>query len=433
VSGAAAGRSTASRLATLAVALGLLGLMMVAAQLVPGDEARAGTIAAVGFLLLVAGAAAHVTEPLGVPHLTAFLLAGVAVGPYGLGVVGHQAVGDLQAVNALALALIALAGGAELRLAGLEAGLRGLGWATLVQNALGLVGMAAVFFAARPLIPFARDLSTEALLGAALLWGAVAVTRSPSALLGVVAQTRARGPVTAFSLNFVMTSDVVVVVVLAVAVTLARPLLEPGAAVSFASFGHLAHELVGSVAVGTTLGLGLALYLWAVGRHVFIVLVALGFVFTHLFAWLSFEWLLVFIVAGFVVENLTSQGKALLHEVERSGEVVYVIFFATAGAHLDLGLLASLWPAALLLAGARAALTLAGGRAHGRNAALVPQAGLALGIAGQVTAAVPQLGAAFGALVISVVAVNELVGPVLLKVALDRAGETGGAPGPDAR
>jgi Kef-type K+ transport system membrane component KefB len=445
VSGAAAGRSTASRLATLAVALGLLGLMMVAAQLVPGDEARAGTIAAVGFLLLVAGAAAHVTEPLGVPHLTAFLLAGVAVGPYGLGVVGHQAVGDLQAVNALALALIALAGGAELRLAGLEAGLRGLGWATLVQNALGLVGMAAVFFAARPLIPFARDLSTEALLGAALLWGAVAVTRSPSALLGVVAQTRARGPVTAFSLNFVMTSDVVVVVVLAVAVTLARPLLEPGAAVSFASFGHLAHELVGSVAVGTTLGLGLALYLWAVGRHVFIVLVALGFVFTHLFAWLSFEWLLVFIVAGFVVENLTSQGKALLREVERSGEVVYVIFFATAGAHLDLGLLASLWPAALLLAGARAALTLAGGRLSSRLAgdppvlrrwgfaALVPQAGLALGIAGQVTAAFPQLGAAFGALVISVVAVNELVGPVLLKVALDRAGETGGAPGPDAR
>jgi 4-hydroxy-tetrahydrodipicolinate synthase len=113
MSGAAAGRSAASRLATLAVALGLLGLMMAAAQLVPGDEARAGTVAAVGFLLLVAGAAAHVTEPLGVPHLTAVLLAGVAVGPHGLGVVGHQAVEDLQAVNALALALIALAGGAS--------------------------------------------------------------------------------------------------------------------------------------------------------------------------------------------------------------------------------------------------------------------------------------------------------------------------------
>jgi Kef-type K+ transport system membrane component KefB len=439
---AAAGRSTGSRVATLAVALGLLGLMMAAARLVPGDEARAGTIAAIGFLLLVAGAAAHVTEPLGVPHLTAYLLAGVAVGPFGLGVVGHQAVVDLQAVNALALALIALAGGAELRVEALKAGLRGLGWATLVQNGLGLLGMAAVFFAARPLIPFARDLSTEALLGAALLWGAVAVTRSPSALLGVVAQTRARGPVTAFSLNFVMTSDVVVVVVLAVAMTLARPLLEPGAAVSFASFGHLGHELVGSVAVGTTLGLGLALYLWAVGRHVLIVLVALGVVFTHLFAWLSFEWLLVFIVAGFVVQNLTRQGKTLLHEVERTGEVVYVIFFATAGAHLDLGLLATLWPAALLLAAARAALTVAGGRLGSRLAgdppvlrrwgfaALVPQAGLALGIAGQVTAAFPQLGAAFGALVISVVAVNEMVGPVLLKVALDRAGETGGAAAP---
>ncbi len=436
----AGGGTLATRLSGLAVALGLLGLMVVAARVAPGGGPQAGTIAAVGFLLLVAGAAAHATEPLGVPHLTAYLLAGVAVGPHGLGVVGHHAVTDLQAVNALALALIALAGGAELRLEGLRAGLRGLGWATLVQNALGLVGMAAVFVAARPLIPFAGGLGTSALLGAALLWGAVAVTRSPSALLGVVAQTRAQGPVTAFSLNFVMTSDVVVVVVLAVATTLARPLLEPGAAVSFSSFGHLGHELLGSVAVGTTLGLGLALYLWAVGRHVLIVLVALGFVFTHLFAWLSFEWLLVFITAGFVVQNLTAQGKALLHEVERTGEVVYVIFFATAGAHLDLGLLATLWPAALLLAGARAALAVLGGRLSSRLAgdppalarwgfaALVPQAGLALGIAGQVTAAFPQLGAPFGALVVAVVAVNEMAGPVLLKLALDRAGESGGAP-----
>ncbi|MBK9519055.1 MAG: cation:proton antiporter [Anaeromyxobacter sp.] len=435
----------ASRLAVASVALGLLALVAVATRLAPEAGPRAGTIAAIGLLLLVAGAAALVTEPLGVPHLTAFLLTGVAVGPHGLGVVGHQAVEDLQAVNALALALIALAGGAELRLAGLRAGLRGLGVATLVQNGLGLVGMAAVFAAARPLIPFAQGLEPAALAGAALLWGAVAVTRSPSALLGVVAQTRARGPLTSFSLNFVMTSDVVVVVVLAVATTLARPLLEPGAAVSLASFGHLADELVGSVAVGTTLGLGLALYLWAVGRHVLIVLVALGLVFTHLFAWLSFEWLLVFIVAGFVVQNLTSQGKVLLHEVERTGEVVYVIFFATAGAHLDLGLLAQLWPAALLLAGARAALAVVGGRLSSRLAGdppvlarwgfagLVPQAGLALGIASQVTAQFPQLGTSFGALVVAVVAVNELAGPVLLKVALDRAGETAaeaGAPGP---
>lgn len=432
-------RSAASRLATLGVALGLLGVMLAADRLVPAGGRHTGTIAAVGLLLLVAGAAALVTEPLGVPHLTAYLLAGVAAGPYGLGVVGHQAVEDLQAVNALALALIALAGGAELRLEGLKAGLKGLGWATLVQNALGLVGTAAVFVAARPLIPFAGGLGFTALLGAALLWGAVAVTRSPSALLGVVAQTRARGPVTAFSLNFVMTSDVVVVVVLAVAIALARPLLEPGAAVSFASFGHLFHELLGSVAVGTTLGLGLALYLWAVGRHVLIVLVALGFVFTHLFAWLSFEWLLVFITAGFVVQNLTAQGTRLLHEVERTGEVVYVIFFATAGAHLDLGLVATLWPAALLLAGARAGLTVLGNRVSARLAgdppvlarwgfaALVPQAGLALGIAGQVVAQFPMLGAPFGALVIAVVAVNEMAGPVLLKLALDRAGETGGA------
>jgi Kef-type K+ transport system membrane component KefB len=122
--------------------------------------------------------------------------------------------------------------------------------------------------------------------------------------------------------------------------------------------------------------------------------------------------------------------------VERAGEVVYVVFFATAGAHLDLPLLASLWPAALVLAGSRGALVWAAQRLSSRLAAdppairtwgfagLISQAGLALGIAAKVSTEFPALGRAFGALAIAVVAVNELIGPILFKVALDRSGES---------
>jgi Kef-type K+ transport system membrane component KefB len=296
--------------------------------------------------------------------------------------------------------------------------------------------MAAVFVAARPLVPFARDLPWPAAAGVGLLWGVLAITRSPSATLGILAQTRARGPLTSFSVNFVMTSDVIVVIVLAAAMTVARPLLEPGEALSLAAFGDLGHELLGSVAIGTTLGLGLALYLRFVGRQVLIVLVALGLVFTHLFAWLRFEWLLIFISAGFVVQNLSRQGPRFLQAIERTGEVVYVVFFATAGAHLDLPLLAQMWPAALLLAGSRGALTGAAAWLSGRLAGdpptirrwgwagLVSQAGLALGIAAKVSSEFPAFGQAFGALAVAVVSVNEMIGPVLFKTALDRAGES---------
>jgi Kef-type K+ transport system membrane component KefB len=436
VSGASR-RTLASRLGGAALALVLLGVMMVASNALPDAAGKAGTIAATGFLLLLGSAAATALEPLGFPHLTAYLLAGVVAGPHLLGVVDHEAVQDLQGVNALALALIALAGGAELKLDSLRRGLRGLGWATLLQNAAALLGMAAVFALARPLVPFARDLPLPALLGVALLWGVVAITRSPSATLGILAQTRARGPLTSFSVNFVMTSDVVVVIVLAAAITLATPLLEPGATLSLQAFGELGHELLGSVAIGTTLGLGLALYLRFVGKQVMLLLVALGLVFTHLFTWLRFDWLLIFIAAGFVVQNLSRQGPRFLHAIERTGEVVYVIFFATAGAHLDLPLLAQMWPAALLLAGSRGALTAGAAWLSARVAgdppalrrwgwaALVSQAGLALGIAARVSGEFPGFGPAFGALAVAVVSVNEMIGPVVFKAALDRTGESG--------
>jgi len=82
--------------------------------------------------------------------------------------------------------------------------------------------------------------------GVALLWGALAVTRSPSATLGILAQTRARGPLTTFTLGFVMVSDVVVVVLVAVVLACVRPLVDPAAAFSVDAFKVLAHDLFGA-------------------------------------------------------------------------------------------------------------------------------------------------------------------------------------------
>ena len=63
-------------------------------------------------------------------------------------------------------------------------------------------------------------------------------------------------------------------------IALVKPLLEPGATLSLESLGHLGHELVGSVSLGTSLGLVMVAYLKVINRQIVVVLVALGFGFT---------------------------------------------------------------------------------------------------------------------------------------------------------
>jgi Kef-type K+ transport system membrane component KefB len=406
------------------------------ARVTPAFEGPFGVIAAVGFLLLAGVLASEVLEMVGLPHLTAYILVGVAAGPQALHLIDHTAVNDLQVLNTLALALIALAGGAELRLELLKPLVRSLAWATLLQTLLGVVGMAAVFFACTRFLPFTHGQTLSGLLGIALLWGVLSIVRSPSATLGVLSQLRAEGPVTRFSLAFVMSSDIVSAVLLTLGIAVARPLLEPGAGLSLDSFAALGHEIFGSVTLGTTVGLLLAAYLRVIGGNVLLVLVALGYGLTESLRYLHFDPLLVFLTAGFVVANLTAQGPKLLHSVEQTGSLVFVVFFATAGAHLDLALLRQLWPVALALCAARVVITWGAHRIGSRIvgdepvvrqwgfAPLVSQAGLALGMAAIVERAFPSFGPGFRALAVATVAVNEMVGPVLFKVALERAGES---------
>jgi Kef-type K+ transport system membrane component KefB len=428
-------------LVTQAVGAVLLALffaiLFVATRAVPHVVGGTGAVAAVGFLLLAGTLASELVDTIGLPHLSGYIAVGVLAGPHALGLMGHDVVERLSPINTLALALIALAGGAELKLDLVARGVRSLAWATLLQSGIVLVVMTLVFIGLARFIPFTRGLAVGGLIGVALLWGTLAVSRSPSALLGILAQLRPKGPLTDFSLTFVMTSDVVVVVLMAGIMAIARPLLDPGASFTLRAFGDLGHELLGSVAIGTTLGLVLAVYLRAVGRHLLLVFLTVGFGLSELLHYLRFEPLLTFLVAGFLIQNLTSQGEKLLHAIEQTGSVVYVVFFATAGAHLDIPLLKSLWPIALALAAARAAVTWVSARASSRIArdppvlrrwgwaSLVSQAGLTLGLSVLIERDFPTIGAPFRALVTATVALNEVVGPVLFKLALDRAGESG--------
>ena len=172
------------------------------------------------------------------------------------------------------------------------------------------------------------------------------------------------------------------------------------------------------------------------------MLLVLGFVVWEALRYLRFDALLAFLVAGFVVQNLSNQGSTFLHAVERLSGVVFVLFFTTAGAHLDLPLVGHLWPVALLLGASRAGVAFGVSKLAGRVAndapilrrwswaSLVSQAGLTLGLVVIIERAFPAFGAELRSLAVATVALNEVVGPLLFKFALDRAGEIATEPPP---
>jgi len=202
------------------------------------------------------------------------------------------------------------------------------------------------------------------------------------------------------------------------------------------AFQSLGHEILGSIALGTTLGLVLAAYLRISGKNLLVVLIALGFGMTETLRYLHLEPLLTFLVAGFIVQNLSKQGPKFLHALEETGGVVYVVFFAGAGADLDVPLLRHYWPVALALTVARFLTTFGVGKLAHHIAKdepivkkwgfspLISQAGVAIGIALTVSRSFPTFGKEFGAIALACVALNEMVGPVIFKFALDRAKET---------
>jgi Kef-type K+ transport system membrane component KefB len=434
--GAGTNKGVATLFVQAALLAGFGGLLYFVTRKVPEAHGGMWAIAGFGFLLLAGTLASELTAPLRLPHLTGYLIAGIVSGPHVLRLVDEETLHSLSSINTLALCLIALAGGAELEIATVRRAARSLVWAILSQTIAVLFIVSAAFAACRPLVPFVQGLAPAGLFGVALLWGSLAVTRSPSATLGVLSQTRANGTLASFTLAFVMASDIVVVVLLAMVLGSVRPLIDPSATFSLASFATLGHELFGSVAIGTTLGLVIAVYLRIVDRQMLVVLLVLGFGVTTVLDYLQFDALLTFMVAGFIVRNLSNQGDKFVKGIEQTGSVVYVVFFAIAGADLDIPLLRQLWPVALILAGTRAAVTWGASRAAARLAndspilrrlgwtGLVSQAGLTLGLSVLIAREFPTIGTPFRSLAVATVAVNELVGPVLFKLALDRAGET---------
>ncbi|MCB9742823.1 MAG: cation:proton antiporter [Alphaproteobacteria bacterium] len=434
----------------LGIVGGLFGVMhgLKALEL---DGGQGNTVAMVtfGFIILAAYTLGEVMEKVGLPHITAYLLTGLVLGPEAahvlhlpevLALISEDTVKDLKLFNDIAVALIALSAGSSLELPALRKSLRLL-MSLLVTQFLVLWAVLGglVMLISGPIEGFSLEFLAsqpfESKMAAALLLALVGSAMSPAASIAIIQETRSKGPVTDATLGVSVLNNVFVVMFFVVGFSMALGMVSPESASEGSLLVELGVKIGGAALLGALLGLGVALYIRFVGQEMLLVLAGLCFAITYLARANGVDPLLAFLAAGFFVRNFTAAGPALKNAINILSMPIYVVFFFIAGAGLHLHDLVEMFEFALLLFAGRWFALWASTSLGTRLGAGPPklakigwlgfgaQAGIALAMADAVAAGLPGLGGKIYTLGVAGIALNEMLGPVALKVALSKVGE----------
>ncbi len=429
---------------------------------VPFDAAP---LIALGFVILAGFAIGELVGVIKLPHITGYLIAGfifgeslahltmphlpsaVRLSPFDEGLLNKGVIEQLKVLDTLAYALIALTAGGELRIETLRKGLRviiGVLTGQMVTIVIMITGFTWAVLGGIPAIaiPGVEELPNAARLGLGLIMSSIAIATSPAATIAVITDAKAQGEMTTAVLSSVILKDVVVVVFFAIASTLASGWMGRSSGDDNLVL-TLSYEVFGSVGGGAIVGFGMALYLRYVAREVLLFIAAVVYVVTLAAGLLHLNALLIFIAAGFTVANFSTEGHTLIDKVTQLSTPVYVVFFTLTGARLHLDDLVSVFPFAVALVvvrglafflGVGVGAALAGADASTRKygwLGFMSQAGVALSLASMIGNRYGDPGEMLAVLIVAGVALNEVFGPILLKVALGLAGETA-ARGADA-
>ena len=425
-----------NRLFSLAILFGLAALVLLTPVFDRGLSGGQATFC-LGFILLFGYYLAKLLEGFHLPAITSYIVVGIICGPFAFNLLSTDVVNSLQVFDDIALAIIALIAGGEMRLHVIRARKSAFAGVIAGQTVFAFIGALIVVYFLRGYLGEVPVSHTREILAVGLLIGLIAVARSPATTIGVIAETRARGPMTEVLIGVTVLLDVIVLVLAAFVIPASELLIDPGQQFSLEFVRNLGVTILGSIAAGLFFGVLLTVYIRWIGGYLPIVLLVIGLTGSAVCRHYHFEPLLAFMIAGFIVENFSSQGDRMIRGLERSAFPVYVIFFAISGAAIDLGALRDMWLFAVILVAVRALAFYAGTMAAARFvgeirpyansvwSGFLSQAGVTIGIASLIERRF-EWGGHLETLVLAVVAINQLIGPVLLKWLLDRKGEAGG-------
>ena len=395
------------------------------------------TSLALGFILIFAFLFGKITYRFKLPQITGFILAGIICGPFLFGFLSRNDVQDLQLLDGLALSLIALTAGGEMRIKDLRGRLKTIGLLTLFQTVLIIAGFIALGLVLRTVVPFFAGHTITQVFVFALLLGTLATATSPSTTIAIINETKAKGRYTDLILSTAVVKDFFVITLFAFSLSFSKSLLSPKQGFDLGFLLHILRDVGGSILIGLAVGGGLILYLKYIRKDIAIFILGIAFFTYQISHHEGFHPLMICLVAGFIVENFSSQGDKLIKAIERSSLPVYVVFFAISGASINLDALRTTWYLAVIFVIWRAVLkfagTYAGARLAGEDrgirsrswAGFISQAGVALGMAVIIDRTFPEWGDMFKTLVLAIIALNQILGPILLQRLLISAGESG--------
>ena len=382
------------------------------------------------------------------PVITGLLVTGILAGPFVFNLIPAVALKPLSFINDLALAYIAFAASAELYLREMRSRLNSIKWMTASQLIVTFVlSSVAVYFLAG-LIPFMQD-KPPLLRGAiASLFGVIFVARSPASAIAIINEMRAKGPFVQTAMGVTVLKDFFVILLFSFTLEISIAIFE-GSSLSFQFALVLLGELIASFLLGLLLGKILtwlmqsplalnvkALLVVLAGYSVFLFDKGLSHYTHQAFGQhYSVEPLLVCIVASFMVTNYTPFRTEFLRILEKVSTPIYVAFFVLSGAAIELNLLTEVALITAILFVVRLLSLMVGGLVGGKLAGdpplfnrlawmpYVTQAGVGLGLATVVATTFPEWGPEFATIVISVIVINQIVGPPLFKWSIQRVGE----------
>ena len=407
------------------------------------------TLLSISFALLAGLMMTRIIKRWQLPAVTAYLVAGVLILPNSLGLLhipgigfsSFEEVSDLSLICDVALGFIAFAIGNEFRLTSLKQTGKQATVIAVVQ------AIAATIFVDVTLLLLHLALGDKLPVSTCIVLGAVATATAPAATIMVVNQYKAKGPLTKLLLPIVALDDAVGLIVFAVSFGVAKTMISGSFSLMTVVLNPLL-EIVCSLALGAALGALFSFVEKLFQSNSKRLSVAVTFVI--LAAALSkiqiplggnvvieFSSLLVCMMVGTVFCNVCDFSEEIMFKTDRWTAPLYVLFFVLSGAELDLRVFAEL---AVVGIGAAYIISRSAGKIAGASVSsklmkcdqkvcqylgltLLPQAGVALGMSVTVAAQMGAEGAIIRDIILFSVLIYELIGPILTKYALSKAGE----------
>lgn len=376
-----------------------------------------------------------------IPSVTGYICAGIILGPSGLNVFSADAIGhQLGHFTQIALMLIAFGIGEHLEISRLRASARSLS----IIGVSEIVCVSALvssgsFYVATATGMGSADWGTMQYIVFAVLLGAVSVATAPAATMHVVRELRAAGPLTTSLMAVVAIDNGLAIMLFGIAMAFARHMVNAGAGSLLPTLSMGLLEIVGSLVIGVVTGLMIDMIISRLKeeREMLTAGLALLLLCGEGARLLNLSPLLAGMAVGFTIVNRVHRDIRLFRALNAFETPIYVLFFTLAGVHFDFS--------ALRIAGwlgvsyfflrtfGKAIGAAIGGRLsnapktvqHYLGLSLTPQAGVAIGLLFLIgdDPAVRGFSEFITPVVLTGVVLSELVGPVLTKFAITRAGE----------